>query len=83
FEADWLGIAGMAAGLGGLTVVLEEGNRDQWFESTLIWQLTAVTIAGFAMIGAGQLLARRPVVKLALLRNREFLAVFILGLLVG
>lgn len=83
FEADWLGIAGMAAGLGGLTVVLEEGNREQWFESTLIWQLTAVTIAGFAMIGAGQLLARRPVVKLALLRNREFLAVFILGLLVG
>ncbi len=26
-QADWMGILGMAAGLGGLTVVLEEGNR--------------------------------------------------------
>jgi DHA2 family multidrug resistance protein len=31
-EADWLGIAGLALGLGGLTVVLEEGNREQWFD---------------------------------------------------
>ena len=82
-QADWLGIAGMAAGLGGLTVVLEEGNREQWFDSALIWRLTAVTIAGFVMIGLGQVYARRPVVKLALLRNRAFAAVFVLGLLIG
>jgi DHA2 family multidrug resistance protein len=30
----------MALGLGGLTVVLEEGNREQWFQSDLIWQLS-------------------------------------------
>jgi DHA2 family multidrug resistance protein len=83
FGADWMGIVGMALGLGGLTVVLEEGNREQWFQSTLIWQLTGVTILGFTLIGLGQLLAKRPVVKLALLRNRAFLAVFILGLLIG
>jgi DHA2 family multidrug resistance protein len=82
-QADWLGIAGMAAGLGGLTVVLEEGNREQWFDSTLIWRLTGVTIVGFVLIGLGQIYARRPVVKLALLRNRAFAAVFVLGLLIG
>lgn len=82
-QADWLGIAGLAFGLGGQTVVLEEGNREQWFESTLIWQLSAVTLAGFVMIGLGQAFARRPVVKLALLRNRAFAAVFVLGLLIG
>lgn len=81
--ADWLGIAGMALGLGGLTVVLEEGNREQWFQSDLIWQLSGVTVVGFILIGLGQIFARRPVVKLALLRNRAFAAVFILGLLVG
>jgi len=82
-QADWLGIFGMAAGLGGLTVVLEEGNREQWFESTLIWRLTAVTVIGLVMIGLGQVFAKRPVVKLALLRNRAFAAVFVLGLLIG
>ncbi|WP_226016761.1 MDR family MFS transporter [Novosphingobium sp. FKTRR1] len=82
-HADWLGILGLALGLGGLTIVLEEGNREQWFESSLIWQLSIVTALGFALITAGQFLARQPVVKLALLRNRAFAAVFVLGLLVG
>ncbi|MEO0033858.1 MAG: hypothetical protein RIS94_3616, partial [Pseudomonadota bacterium] len=82
-HADWLGILGLALGLGGLTVVLEEGNREQWFESTLIWQLSAIAALGFILITAGQLTARRPVVKLALLRNRAFAAVFVLGLLIG
>lgn len=82
-NADWLGIAGMALGLGGMTVVLEEGNREQWFESTLIWQLTAVTLVGFGLIAAGQLFAQRPVVKLSLLRNRAFAAVIVLALLLG
>ena len=35
-HADWLGIIGMSVGLSSLTIVLEEGQRDQWFESTLI-----------------------------------------------
>lgn len=83
FQADWMGIAGMALGLGGLTVVLEEGNREQWFQSDLIWKLSGVTAVGFVLIALGQLYARRPVVKLALLRNRAFAAVFVLGLLIG
>jgi len=83
FSADWMGIAGMALGLGGLTVVLEEGNREQWFQSDLIWKLTGVTALGFVLIALGQFYAKRPVIKLALLRNRAFAAVFVLGLLIG
>ena len=82
-HADWLGILGMALGLGGLTVVLEEGNREQWFESTLIWQLSIVALVGFVLIGLGQMTARRPVVKLALLRKPAFASVFLLGFVVG
>lgn len=82
-QADWFGIVGMALGLGGLTVVLEEGNREQWFESALIWRLSAVTLVGFVCIALGQWRAPRPVVRLALLRNRAFAAVFVLGLLIG
>ncbi|MDE2403699.1 MAG: DHA2 family efflux MFS transporter permease subunit [Sphingomonadales bacterium] len=67
--ADWFGIAGMILGLGGATTLLEEGHREQWFESALIWKLAAVTVIGFALIAIGQLGARRPVLRLALLRN--------------
>lgn len=82
-NADWLGVVGMVLGLGALTVVLEEGHREQWFESTVIWQLTGVSLLGFIMIGIGQIYAKRPVVKLALLRNRAFAAVFGLSLILG
>lgn len=82
-NADWLGVIGMVLGLGGVTVVLEEGHREQWFESWYIWQLTIMTLVGFALIAVGQLSAKRPVIKLALLRNREFAAVFLLGMVLG
>ncbi|MFN4221260.1 MAG: DHA2 family efflux MFS transporter permease subunit [Novosphingobium meiothermophilum] len=82
-NADWLGVVGLILGLGGITVVLEEGHREQWFESALIWQLSGVTLLGFLLVGLGQVYARRPVIKLALLRKREFSAVFILALVLG
>nr|WP_221214589.1 DHA2 family efflux MFS transporter permease subunit [Novosphingobium hassiacum] len=82
-NADWLGVIGMALGLGGVTVFLEEGHREQWFESALIWKLALVAAVGFVMIGLGQIFASRPVVKLALLRNRAFAAVFGLSLVLG
>ncbi len=82
-DADWFGIAGMSIGLGGLTVVLEEGHREQWFESPLIWQLSGITLLGFIFMGIGQFVARKPVIKLALLKNREFAAVIIMALILG
>ncbi|CAM4051367.1 Major facilitator superfamily (MFS) profile domain-containing protein [Novosphingobium lubricantis] len=82
-NADWLGVIGLIIGLGGLTVVLEEGHREQWYESAMIWQLTIMAIVGFGMVAAGQIYARRPVIKLALLRNRSFAAVFGLSLSLG
>ncbi|WP_443026526.1 MDR family MFS transporter [Sphingomonas sp. IC-56] len=82
-QADWLGIAGLALGLGGLTVVLEEGQREQWFESELILQLSAVTILGFALLFAGQFLARRPVIRLKLLLDRQFGSVAVMAVVLG
>ncbi len=82
-EADWFGIIGMFLGLGGLTVVLEEGPREEWFESSLIVQLTIMTIIGFAMLGIGQARARKPVLKLGLVLNRQFGSVVVMALALG
>ncbi len=69
-NADWFGIAGMIVGLGAMTTLLEEGHREQWFDSTLIWQLAIASLFGFGLIAWGQRLPGRPVIRLSLLRNR-------------
>ncbi|MGC6327886.1 MDR family MFS transporter [Rhizorhabdus sp. FW153] len=81
--ADWRGIVGMALGLGGLTIVLEEGQREQWFQSSAIVQMSIVTAFGFGLLLAGQIFAKRPVIKLRLLLDRQFGAVALMGLVIG
>lgn len=83
FQADWLGIIGMALGLGGLTVVLEEGQREQWFESSSIVTLSIIAAIGFACLVAGQLFAKKPVIALKLLFQRQFGATAIMAFVVG
>ncbi|WP_016834486.1 MDR family MFS transporter [Herbaspirillum lusitanum] len=82
-EADWLGILGMALGLGGLTVVLEEGEREQWFSSPDIRWLAVVSLLGFILLAIGQWRARHPVIQLRLLRDRQFGSVALMAMAVG
>lgn len=82
-RADWSGVLGMMVGLGAGTTLLEEGHREQWFDSWFIWQLAAATLIGVALTAYGQLHAERPVVRLSLLRNRGLAAAVGLMLVVG
>jgi DHA2 family multidrug resistance protein len=82
-KADWFGIAGLALGLGGLTVLLEEGQREQWFSSELIREMAAVSALGFISLFIGQKFAARPVIQLKLLLDRQFGAVAVMGLVLG
>ena len=86
-HADWWGIFGLAMFLGCLTVVLEEGQRERWFESGFIIRLTVVSVIGFVLLAIGQFTAasnrREPVVYLRILRDRSFGMVFVISLVVG
>jgi DHA2 family multidrug resistance protein len=82
-QADWLGIVGLAAFLGGLTVVLEEGEREQWFSSPLIVWLSLLSAAGFVTMLIGQFTAQRPVIRLKILLDRQFGSVVVMGTVVG
>ncbi|MDZ3991890.1 MDR family MFS transporter [Pseudomonas sp. Teo4] len=83
FKADWLGIAGLTLALSALTVALEEGQRERWFESSLIVGLSGVTVLGAVLLGIAQFTAKEPVVRLRLLANRHFAAVIGIVFLVG
>ena len=82
-EADWLGIFGLAFGLGGLTVMLEEGQRLVWFDSGLIQAMAALSVVGFVMLTVGQLTAARPVIKLSLLADRQFGSIAMMIVVLG
>jgi DHA2 family multidrug resistance protein len=82
-NADWLGIIGLSAGLSSLTVVLEEGQRDNWFDSRLIVWLTVVAVVGISTVVAAQFMAKRPVVRLGLLANRSYASVIFIVFIVG
>lgn len=82
-KADWLGMIGMAVAFACLTVVLEEGQRERWFESSLIVRLSLVSLLGFAAMAVAQTTNADPVIKLSLLRNRAFASATFITLMVG
>ncbi|TNE61522.1 MAG: DHA2 family efflux MFS transporter permease subunit [Alphaproteobacteria bacterium] len=82
-KGDWLGVATMAIGLGTLQTVLEEGNKDDWFASDLIRNLSVVAAVSLVVFVWQQLRRKDPLLNLRLLGNRNFgagvLANFLLG----
>ncbi|HZZ13531.1 MAG TPA: MDR family MFS transporter [Paraburkholderia sp.] len=83
FKADWLGIVGLAIGLSSLTVVLEEGQRERWFESSTIIMLTCVSVFGMILIAASQITAKKPIIRLGLMRNPNYASVIVIVSAVG
>ncbi|WP_032918054.1 DHA2 family efflux MFS transporter permease subunit [Mesorhizobium erdmanii] len=82
-EGDWAGIGTMAIGLAALQTALEEGNKDDWFQSPFILKL-ALTAAGFlSAFIIIELKVDKPLVQLRLLRRRNFCIGIIVNVLVG
>jgi DHA2 family multidrug resistance protein len=85
-RGDWPGIATMALGLGALQVVLEEGNREDWFESALITQMAVLSAACLVLFVWIELRSAQPLLNLRLFARRNFgigmLAMLFLGLAV-
>jgi DHA2 family multidrug resistance protein len=80
---DYLGFGLLALGLGGLQVVLDKGEREDWFASGLILVTSAVAVICLVSFVMRELRAKEPLVDLKLLKNRNFavsnLLMFILG----
>jgi DHA2 family multidrug resistance protein len=82
-EADYLGIALMAAGLGCLEYVLEEGARWNWFDDATIRTCAVIAVLSGVLFIVRSLTFARPVVDLRALRNRNFLLGCILSFMTG
>jgi MFS transporter, DHA2 family, multidrug resistance protein len=78
-NVDWSGITLLCVGLGALQYVLEEGQRNDWFDSRLITALALVAIFGIAAFVIRELTAKVPAVNLALFKDPVFLSGTLIG----
>ncbi len=82
-EIDWLGLALMTIGLGSLQLMLEQGEREDWFSSSFIVTLGVIAGAGLIFFIWRELTARRPAVDLRILRNPSFASATAIGGVLG
>ena len=71
---DYVGIALVGLGLGCLQVVLDKGEREDWFSSTFIVTFAAVSGTSLVLLLVWELTRDDPIVDLPLLKDRGFLA---------
>ena len=69
---DWAGIALMAIAIGALQYVLEEGPRNDWYDSTAIVVGTYIAAVGMCAFVIRELTATAPVVDLRMFRDPTF-----------
>jgi len=82
-RVDYLSFLFIALGLGSLEVLLNRGQRYDWFASPFIQALALATALGLALFVWRSLTAQRPLVDLRLFRNRPFAVGTFLMFLLG
>jgi MFS transporter, DHA2 family, multidrug resistance protein len=71
-QGDWLGMLTMAAGLGCLETVLEEGEKNDWFGSPFIVRLAVIAVVSLCAFVWVELKRPAPLLNLRLLARRNF-----------
>jgi DHA2 family multidrug resistance protein len=80
---DWPGLGLLVVGLGALQLMLEEGERNDWFEASFIVRLAIVAAVGLALFVWRELTTDKPAVNLRILRNVSFSSATALGGVLG
>jgi MFS transporter, DHA2 family, multidrug resistance protein len=82
-KIDYIGLGFVALGLGTLQVVLDKGEREDWFESHFIVILTLICVASLIFVVIWEWKHKDPIIDLHLFRDRTFgisnLLMFMLG----
>ena len=80
---DWAGLGLLALWLGAFQIMLDRGQQEDWFDSTLIRILAVLTVIGLVAFVVREWTTRDPIVDLRVLRDRNFAAGVALITVVG
>ena len=71
-KLDYPGLLLVALGLGCLQIILDRGQREDWFESSMISWLTIISVVSLALFLIVELRTKEPVIDLRVFRNISF-----------
>jgi DHA2 family multidrug resistance protein len=80
---DYVGIALLAVSVGAIQYVLEHGQREDWFDSSLITTLVVIGIIGGVFLLWRELTTEHPVIDFRVLRHRQMWVGTLLGVIMG
>jgi DHA2 family multidrug resistance protein len=82
-KVDWWGLAFLIIGIGALQIMLERGERRDWFETREIVIEAIVAATGIICFIWHELRTEHPIVDLRILKNRQLAAGVTFGVLLG
>jgi MFS transporter, DHA2 family, multidrug resistance protein len=82
-QIDYIGLGFVALGLGTLQVILDKGQREDWFESQFIVWLTVISAASLIFVVIWEWRHKDPIIDLHLFRERTFAAANFLMFMLG
>ncbi|MEZ5024989.1 MAG: DHA2 family efflux MFS transporter permease subunit [Chitinophagales bacterium] len=82
-SVDWLGIFLLIVGIGALQLVLEQGERNDWFESKYILFFTLMAVMGIVGFIVHELTTKNPIVDLRVLAKANVAIATIMNFVLG
>jgi DHA2 family multidrug resistance protein len=82
-KIDYIGFGLLALGLGSLEVVLDEGQREDWFSSNFIVVFAAITVVCLAAVMFQELRHEHPVIDFRILKERNYMLATVSMLILG
>jgi DHA2 family multidrug resistance protein len=83
FRIDYIGLGLLALGLGTLQVVLDKGQRDDWFGSHFIVIMTTISATALIAVLVWEWYHKDPIIDLHLFKDRSFAIGNLLMFMVG
>lgn len=69
---DWTGLILLAAGIGALQVLLDQGQQMDWFRNNFIRCLGVISVVSLIILVIWELTHKYPLIDLRLLKNRNY-----------
>jgi DHA2 family multidrug resistance protein len=79
FRIDYWGLAFLTLGIGCLQIVLDQGQREDWFASHFILWMSVISFAGLVFFIVNEYYADHPIVDLHIFKNLTFTSGNIIG----
>jgi DHA2 family multidrug resistance protein len=83
FRVDFVGLGLLALGLGALQVVLDKGQRDDWFGSHFIVTMIVISAVALVAVCFWEWHHEHPIIDLHLFRDRSFAVGNLMMFMVG